>query len=349
MRPEIPRLILMAAGLGAGADQLHGGANPGAAEIVFQADYEDGLMRSPGAEGGGRSVAVHFLEGVDYQAPPRGRVEPAPAMPPGRTGSQAAHFTLCPGDPQLHQGHRAELRLNEGETVGDTMWYAFSIFVPADAPLFFPTPGCNVRDESGVIFAQWHHADTENARGLSPVIAVEVHQEEQGGTIGTPHWQIVMREFAELGRVLSLSDRFGPPRQQGGRSYYSRSRPRNNEPGLPVRLGEWTDFVLQIRWSVDGAGGKAGFVRCWIVDAAHPKGRLFEETDFQTYPADITRGPYMKWGLYKYHWKAPPWSGDYPYGHRAECRTEQSVFIDEVTCWRDNADQVTWSAMRPRR
>ncbi len=283
----------------------------------------------------------NFLQNL---TPARADTVSAPLPVPAGYGSKAATFIIETADPQLNSGHRAELRYGGNQAVNQTYWYVQSFFVPTGVQLFNKVSGQaadSVGHESAAIYAQMHHADVSNASGMSPCFAFTIQQKlNTDGSVSAPFWKIVMREYSEIttgGNPLGTISGYPAPEYKStfSRWLQSRTRPLDTESSINVQLGEWTDFIVQVKWT---SSESTGFMRAWVVDSANPNGRMFEETNFKTYPSDVVVGPYLKWGIYKYQWKNT--SSYTPY-HITACRTEQQVWIDMVAAYRDTGNTAT--------
>ena len=301
-----------------------------------------------------------FLQG---QSPARVDAVAAPAPIPAGFGSKAATYIIKTTDGQVNSGHRAELRYGGNQAVNNTYWYVQSIFVPSGVQLFNKVPGQSadsVGHESAAIYAQMHHADVPSASGMSPCFAFTIQQKlNTDGSVSAPFWKIVMREYSDIttdsspaNNPLGTISGYPAPAYKGDFSRWlqSRTRPLDTEAAISVKLGEWTDFIIQVRWT---SSESTGFMRAWVVDSANPNGRMFEETNFKTYPSDVVDGPYLKWGIYKYQWKNS--SGFIPF-HIMACRTEQQVWIDMVAAYKDTGNTTTpsvyqgvFNSIRPAR
>lgn len=123
-----------------------------------------------------------------------------------------------------HGSNRAELREKFTASIGQTIWYGLSTFIPSDFPIH----------ENRLVIAQWRATDDpgEDPAARSPVLA----HRYVNGTL-----RFTLRHSAE--RIQKDND---------GRQvilYEERQFPR----------GRWHDFVHQVRWS-----HTEGLVRSWI-------------------------------------------------------------------------------------
>lgn len=305
------------------------------------------------------SLVVTTGDFLQNQTPARVDTVSAPLPVPSGFGAKAATFIIKTTDGQVNSGHRAELRYGGNQAVNQTYWYVQSVFVPAGVQLFNKVSGQtadSVGHESAAIFGQMHHADVSNASGMSPCFAFTIQQKlNNDGSLGAPFWKIVMREYSETttgGNPLGAINGYPAPSYKStfSRWLQSRTRPLDTEASIGVQLGEWTDFIIQVKWT---GTASAGFMRAWVVDSGNPDGRMFEETNFKTYPSDVAVGPYLKWGIYKYQWKNA--SSFTPF-HIPACRTEQKIWIDMVAAYKDTGNttdpaayQAVFNSIRPAR
>jgi len=176
---------------------------------------------------------------------------------PVRDGRFASRFSVGPGDVPGTSGERAELSLDNavtGATDGQERWYSWSTYFPRD---FAPVP-----DSTWNIFTQFHETAPD---GCHPNVAFQVNTKG-----ATPMIRINVR---------------------GGRRDAATCEPASQRAwdAVPLRLGQWSDFVFHVLWS---ASGTRGFVELWI-DGAQvvPKTRLAT-----LYPG---QGAYLKQGFYR--------------------------------------------------
>ena len=84
-----------------------------------------------------------------------------------------------------------------------------------------------------------------------------------------------------------------------------------NKPNIPIKRGEWNDFVFHIKWSPNSDG----FLRAWV----NGEEKLNESG--RNYYDEHTKYPYFKFGLYQSSWKYPD------YIHNT---TERTLYHDEL-------------------
>lgn len=144
---------------------------------------------------------------------------------PLRPGNGVARFVLRRDDPDVSDGKRAELHLDEAGGIGDgsTWWYGFRTLLPADWE----------RDRENEILAQWkgeRDADLGEA-SKSPALALRVRRDE-----------------------LYLTNRWDErPVTPDNRS------PNETVWEGPLEAGRWTEWVVQVRWSFR----EDGLLRVW--------------------------------------------------------------------------------------
>jgi hypothetical protein len=176
---------------------------------------------------------------------------------PVREGRFASRFSVGPGDVPGKSGERAELSLDTavtGATEGQERWYSWSTYFPRD---FAPVP-----DSTWNIFTQFHETAAD---GCHPNVAFQVNTKG-----ATPMIRMNVR---------------------GGRRDAATCEPASQRAwdAVPLRLGQWTDFVFHVLWS---ANGTRGFIELWIDGAqVTPKTRLAT-----LYPG---QGAYLKQGFYR--------------------------------------------------
>jgi protein-S-isoprenylcysteine O-methyltransferase Ste14 len=166
-------------------------------------------------------------------------------------------FELRKGDVRLnHDGEpsfRAGVETDEHPPMKSTRWYRFSLFLPKEYP---------VRN-SNLILARWHAEDKESQGGSGPsaVLAFRCHNGQ---------FYVTLRHSAE--RLIKNAD--AVPLEVLFRT-------------PPASLNEWTDFVVEAKWSYE----MDGLVNIWwngkpIVQYHGPAG----------YNDDAA--PYFQFGLY---------------------------------------------------
>lgn len=196
---------------------------------------------------------------------------------PTRAGKQAIRFTLKRGDPFVANNQRAELKL-EKVPPNSEKWYGLSVLVPEDFK----------KDRTYEIITQWHSRPNLDA----------------GEKWRTPPLAILIRN-----NRLFLHRRWDP-----------NPITRNNKPGpgggretLPLgdyNPGEWTDFVVHVKWSHTADGS----LKVW------QNGKLVVNKSGPNTYNDPT-GPYLKIGLYKPSWKSNP---------KESQTTKRIIYFDEV-------------------
>ena len=174
--------------------------------------------------------------GINYTALPNGEtLRLGKATDPSNTTSKVLAFQLAPGDPSTSGSKRSEIEFPANIENGKTYWIAFSVNVADWGTL----PG----GDAGLFGTQVHSGD--NSRGYSPSFALVTY----GGATGGRSFQV-----------------FRTHTSGGGQTSFK-------YPDIPIRFGQWMDFVFKFRHALDGSG----WLQVWmdgqkIVDYSGPIG-----------------------------------------------------------------------------
>jgi polysaccharide lyase-like protein len=191
-------------------------------------------------------------------AHPNGEPAYRVACPPDpvRSGRRSARFQLNRGDGEVagSGSKRAELKAPCCEPVDQERWYGFSIYLA-----HWET------DASAEILAQWHQAESADARfGGSPPLALSTRGSSWGITMRKPSWDDqVDKDTARTDVGSWASD-------------------------------VWTSWVFHVLWRPDSSG----VLQVWKDTDPDPVFRL----DGAQNKFDDGRGNYMKFGIYKWDW-----------------------------------------------
>ena len=185
---------------------------------------------------------------------------------PVRSGRYSARIELRHADPIVAGGRRAEIKQPADASGQVERWYGWSLFLPEDYP----------RDPAAEIVTQWHASPDRDLGEVwrSPPLAVEIRNGK---------WHVVWRWDADRVMASNVADGM-----------------RTVNLGA-CRRGEWTDWVVHVRWSWQGRG----LLEVWL-----------DGTKKFTYEGPIgyndARGVYLKLGLYKWTWNTPAGKADHP-------------------------------------
>ena len=175
--------------------------------------------------------------GINYTALPNGEtLRLGKATDPMDTSSKVFAFQLAPSDPATSGSHRSEFEFPPNIENGKTYWVAFSVNVQDWGTL--------LNGDDALFGTQIHSGDS--SKGFSPSFSLVSYGGLQGG-----------RTF-QVFRVSSTS---------------GTSQTMVKYPEIPIRFGQWTDFVFKFRHATDGSG----LLQVWmdgqqIVDYTGPIG-----------------------------------------------------------------------------
>ena len=182
---------------------------------------------------------------------------------PAKTGKYSAKFVIKNSDPLVAGSYRAELK-NDILPKFSERWYGFSTYLP-ESFRNDPVP------ES--IF-QWHNVPNFSS-GETWALATR-----DGGVRQTPlHVQTVNGRYVLVHSLSTVPD-----------DYRSPVKVKKYDLG-PYRTGEWTDWVLHMKFTYQNDG----IIEVW------KNGEKVLTINGQTYYNDES-GPYLKFGLYKWGW-----------------------------------------------
>jgi hypothetical protein len=174
--------------------------------------------------------------GINYTALPNGEtLRLGKATDPANTLSKVFAFQLAPGDPSTSGSKRSEIQFPSNIENGKTYWIAFSVNVQDWGTL--PS------GDASLFGTQVHSGDS--SKGYSPSFALVTY----GGATGGRTFQ-VFRNYTTGGSQVSFK-----------------------YPDIPIRFGQWMDFVFKFRHALDGSG----LLQVWmdgqqIVDYSGPIG-----------------------------------------------------------------------------
>ena len=171
---------------------------------------------------------------------------------------------------------RTEATLNSPGTFekGKEYWFSISIYLPKDWSLDYGT-----KQSDGIVW-QFHdraYKDPENWRQILPLT---VMHRESG-------WVIINHTYANS---------VNKGRSLGNLKTFSKT--------VPYKLGQWTDFVMNVKFSgAESPDDTNGFFKVWV------DGQLVLDIAGQNYFGE-QQGPYFKFGLYNSAWKyVDTWAG----------------------------------------
>jgi len=172
-------------------------------------------------------------------------------------GGQSIRFELRggeawnrPSDPSF----RSEIDTDDYVAIGSTQWYGFSLYIPTD----FPT------ENNRCVIGQWHNKAKAQIgeADKSPAVA----QRFRNG-----RFYVTVRHTAQ--RIVAAPD------QVPEETVFETK---------DLRLGEWNDFVYQVKWSCH----KDGLINGWMNNK-----RIIQYRGPVGYNDEI--GPTFKFGLYR--------------------------------------------------
>jgi hypothetical protein len=164
---------------------------------------------------------------------------------PLNSSLNAFAFQLAPGDTPTSGSYRSEFEFEPTVENGKTYWVAFSVNVQDWGTL--------LNGDAALFGTQIHSGDS--SRGYSPSFTLATY----GGASGGRTFQVFRTYTDSSGSQISYK--------------YSE---------IPIRFGQWTDFVFKFRHSLDGNG----LLQVWmdgqqIVDYAGPIG--FDTPGYRDY------------------------------------------------------------------
>jgi hypothetical protein len=178
-----------------------------------------------------------------------------------RSGKFAMRSFLDSSDPDPEKRERAEVvadRTAEVTKIGEEYWYGWSVYLASPWPVDKTHPE---------LLTQFHNTkDQGEIAGKNPTLAFSIKQ-------GSDHWTIYNRSDPTA-VTLNLN-----------------AKVTNTYDGGPVVADQWTDWVVNVKWSYKSDG----FLKIWrdgelIVNAKGP-------TSFND-----QMGPHFKMGIYKSAW-----------------------------------------------
>lgn len=224
-------------------------------DAVFFADYENGATGSGYADIGHNECCTYSVQTAGF----------------GRDSDTSIHHELRQGDPQEESlGPRAESHAIDMQSarfgVGDTFYYAFSIYLPST---------WEYDGQMEDILFQWHTTPVGEAcePRKSPAAFLAVHP------AGGGEWRLRINSDGNECSTSGTIDK--------------------THLGLGgIKLGQWTDFVFKFDWAYDDTG----HIEAWTQTSKNPGWQYFEHHGPNTFndPPDVG---YLKWGIYKPGWR----------------------------------------------
>jgi hypothetical protein len=232
-----------------------GGSSPGSVSAIDAADVLGAAHANvPFAQqsGYGAQVIGQFPDaqdipesGINYTALPNGEtLRLGKTIDPFDTSSKVFEFQLAPNDPSTSGSKRSEFEFSPNIVNGKTYWIAFSVNVQDWGSL--------PNGDAALFGTQVHSGDS--SKGYSPSFALVTY----GGATGGRTFQ-VFRTYTSGG-----------------------SQSNFKYPDIPIKFGQWTDFVFKFRHALDSSG----LLQVWmdgrqIVDYSGPIG--FDTPGFKDY------------------------------------------------------------------
>lgn len=226
---------------GSSAPALQGVASViDAADILGQAQANTPFAQQSGYNGqviGQYPAARDIPEtGITYTTLPNGEtLRLGKVADPLNASTKVFAFQLAPNDPATSGSMRSEFEFPPDIENGKTYWIAFSVNVPDWGPL--PS------GDDALFGTQVHSGDS--SMGFSPSFSIVTYGASGGRTF----------------QVFRTSNTSGT------------SQTMYKYPEMPIRFGQWMDFVFKFRHAIDGSG----LLQVWldgqqIVDYAGPIG-----------------------------------------------------------------------------
>lgn len=219
---------------------------------------------------------------------------------PVRNGKYAARLICTRGQPDVSGSKRAELtHMDSGgpNTTHTECWFGWSLYLPAD---------WTIDPQSPEIVTQWH----------------ELPDVELGETWRSPPVALTTQGDRYYFNILWDARRVTPGNSPQGRARLEAGR---------IAPGQWTDWVLHIKWSY----GADGLLEVWkdgvkVIEHRGPNGY------------NDRRPTYFKIGVYKWEWKEHP---------ERSVATRREIVVDEVRMGdkASNYEEVAPQPAQPRR
>jgi hypothetical protein len=231
---------LATGGAGSSAGGRGGVSAIAAADILGQANANIPFAQQSGFNG---QVIGQFPDaneipesGINYTPLPNGEtLRLGKTLDPADTSSKVFEFQLAPGDPTTSGSHRSELEFPPNIVNGKTYWIALSVNVQDWGSL--------PNGDDALFGTQVHSGDS--SKGFSPSFSLVSYGSSGGRTF----------------QVFRVSSPGGTTQNMV------------KYPEIPIRFGQWMDFVFKFRHATDGSG----LLQVWmngqmIVDYAGPIG-----------------------------------------------------------------------------
>src|SRR4051812_5864989 len=225
---------------GSAGSTVRGASVIDAADILGEADANIPFAQQSGYNGQviGQFPAARDIPetGINYTALSNGEtLRLGKVADPFMTSSKVFAFQLAPGDPTTSGSNRSELEFPPNVENGKTYWIAFSVNVQ-------DWGGLSANDDA-LFGTQVHSGDS--SKGFSPSFSLVSYGASGGRTF----------------QVFRTSNTSGT------------SQTMVKYPEIPIRFGQWMNFVFKFRHATDNSG----LLQVWmdgqmIVDYAGPIG-----------------------------------------------------------------------------
>jgi hypothetical protein len=155
--------------------------------------------------------------GINYTALSNGEtLRLGKTLDPANTSSKVFQFQLAPNDPSTSGSKRSEIEFPANVVNGKTYWIAFSVNVQDWGSLS--------NGDAALFGTQVHSGDS--SKGYSPSFSFAVY----GGPNGGRTFQVFRTSSTGGGQTMV------------------------KYPDIPIRFGQWTDFVVKFRHATDNSG-----------------------------------------------------------------------------------------------
>ena len=197
--------------------------------------------------------------------------------------------------------HHSYQNFNSEFEKGKAYWVGLSVFIPADWDMDYSTfyKGKNVGDKNNAIIIDFHDRNYLDKKY------------NESWKYGLP---LVVSHTKNGFHIWNRDDQCGKIKDKN-KCKPSARLPRFDIKNIPMKRGQWNDFVFHVNWS----SNSDGFLKTWV------NGKKELDVSGKNYHSEHRKYPYFKFGLYQANWKLTGWSKDVTYGVN-----ERTLYFDEL-------------------